>query len=271
MGYRDVYIAKLNVDGSYAWATQAGGGRSNDYATALSVLSDGSVIVAGRFYGTATFGSTTLTSVGLEDAYIAKLNADGSFAWVTQAGGTSYDSVEALSVLSDRTVIVAGQFLGTSTFGSTTLTSAGGEDAYIAKLNADGSFAWATRTGGERTDSANALSVLSDGSVIVAGDFYGTVTFGSTTLTSVGYRDAYIAKLNVDGSYAWATQAGGGRNDYANALSVLSDGSVIVAGIFEGTATFGRTTLTSAGSFDIFITKLKPNGTWSNVASTPLR
>jgi len=271
-GDSDAYIAKLNTDGRFAWATQAGG-TSYDSATALSVLPDGSALVAGRFEGRATFGRTTLTSAGKSDAYIAKLNADGRFAWATQAGGTSYDSATALSVLPDGSVLVAGRFYKTATFDSTTLTSAGNSDAYIAKLNADGRFAWATQAGGTNYDSATALSVLPDGSSLVAGRFKGRATFGRTTLTSAGVYDAYIyiAKLNADGRFAWVTPAGGIIWRRSTSLSVLPDGSSLVAGNFEGTATFGRTTLTSAGDTDIFITKLKPNGTWSDLASKPLR
>ena len=102
-----------------------------------------------------------------------------------------------------------------------------------------------------------------DGSALVAGSFEGAATFGSTTLTSAGWEDTYIAKLNADGSYAWVTQVQGA--DYnsvtATALSVLSDDSVLVAGAFEGTAIFGSITLTSDNQ-DIFITKLNPDGTW---------
>jgi hypothetical protein len=54
----------------------------------------------------------------------------------------------------------------------------------------------------------------------------------------------------------WATQAGGGNADNGNAISTLPDGSSIVTGDFRDTATFGSTTLTSAGgSLDVFVAK----------------
>ena len=72
---------------TYEWATQAGG-TGNDYGYGVSVLADGSSIVTGDFYGTATFGSTTFTSAGTYDVFVAKLDASGNYEWATQAGGT---------------------------------------------------------------------------------------------------------------------------------------------------------------------------------------
>jgi hypothetical protein len=57
----------------------------------------------------------------------------------------------------------------------------------------------------------------------------------------------FVAKLDASGDYEWATQAGGTGSEEARGVSVLADGSSIVTGLFEGTATFGSTTLTSAG------------------------
>ena len=83
----------------------------------------------------------------------------------------------------------------------------------LLPLNADGSYAWAKRAGGTGDDYGSGISSLSDGSSIVTGTFSGA-TFGGTTLTSAGEDDVFIAKLNADGSYAWAKQAGGGGDDY---------------------------------------------------------
>jgi len=92
-----------------SWATQAGG-ISNDYGYDVSVLADGSSIVTGYFKDTATFGSTTLTSAGSDDVFVAKLDASGTYEWATQAGGTSNDSGYGVSVLADGSSIVTGIF-----------------------------------------------------------------------------------------------------------------------------------------------------------------
>ena len=54
-----------------SWATKAGG-TGADYGQGISALPDGSSIVTGYFSGTATFGSTTLTSDGSNDVFTAR-------------------------------------------------------------------------------------------------------------------------------------------------------------------------------------------------------
>ena len=180
-----------------------------------------------------------------------------SYAWATKAGGTSDDSAYAVSALADGSSIITGIFSGTATFGATNLTSAGAVDTFTAKVNADGTYAWATKAGGTSNDYANGVSALADGSSIITGYFSGTATFGATNLTSAGSEDAFTAKVNADGTYAWATKAGGTSNDSARGVSALADGSSIITGQFAGTATFGTTSpLTSAGSNDTFTARI---------------
>ena len=259
----DVFTAKANADGTWAWATQAGG-PGYDEGNAVSTLPDGSSIVTGQFEDTATFGSTTLTSsAGSYDVFTAKMNADGTWAWATQAGGPGYEEGYGVSALPDGSSIVTGQFKDTATFGSTTLTSAGSWDVFTAKVNADGTWAWATKAGGLGDDDGFAISGLPDGSSIVTGQFEDIATFGGSTLTSTGSWDVFTAKMNADGTWAWATQAGGSGDDEGWGISALPDGSSIVTGVFSDTATFGSTTLTSTGEWDVFTAKMNADGTWA--------
>ncbi|WP_413440338.1 DUF4347 domain-containing protein [Synechococcus sp. MIT S1220] len=265
---RDVFIAKIDSDGNYLWAKQ-GGGNNYDRGYGIASLSDNSSIVTGFFYDTATFGSTTLTSAGNYDVFIAKIDSDGNYLWAKRGGSSSDDRGIAITSLSDNSSIVTGYFNGTATFGSTTLTSAGSKDVFIAKLDSNGNYLWAKQGGSSSADRGIAITNLSDNSSIVTGEFQGTATFGSTTLTSAGDRDVYVAKLDSNGNYLWAKNPGGTGRDMARGITVLSDNSTIVTGDFSGTATFGSTTLTSAGNYDVFIAKYDSNGDgWIDPAIT---
>jgi hypothetical protein len=253
---------------SIPWATQAGGS-SNESGKSVSMLPDGSSIVTGPFSGTATFGSTTLTSVGTVDVFVAKVNPSGAWVWATRAGGDDfldYSRSFGVNALPDGSAIVTGSFDGTATFGSTpTLTSAGAQDVFVAKVSPSGAWVWATRAGGDPGDQGYGygVSALPDGSAIVTGWFDGTATFGTTpTLTSAGARDVFVAKVSPSGVWVWATRADGSLADESFGVSALPDGSAIVTGPFEGTATFGSTTFTSAGGTDVFVAKMDPSGAW---------
>ncbi len=231
---------------TYAWAIK-GGGTSYDEASGVSARANGSSIITGYFTGTATFGSTTLTSAGSADTFTAKVNANGTYAWATKGGGTGDDYASDVSARANGSSIITGYFMGTATFGTTTLTSAGSTDTFTAKVNADGTYAWATRGGGAGEDSARGVSVRANGSSIITGSFNGNATFGATTLTGGG---AFMAKLNANGTYAWAIRVGGSGATGASGVSALANGSIIITGSFRDTAIFGSTTLTSSGGSD---------------------
>ncbi len=263
-GSADTFTAKVNANGTYAWATK-GGGTGDDYASGVSVRANGSSIITGYFDGAATFGSTTLTSAGSVDTFTAKLNANGTYAWATRGGGAGDDYAYGVSARANGSSIITGFFRGTATFGTTTLTSAGSYDAFMAKVNANGTYAWAIRVGGSGAAGASDVSALANGSSIITGSFTGTATFGTTTpLISDGSSDTFTAKVNANGTYAWATRGGGTGNEYTYGVSARANGSSIITGYFTGTATFGTTTLTSsAGSADTFTAKLNANGTYA--------
>jgi len=121
---------------------------------------------------------------------------------------------------------------------------------------------WATQAGGSEGDLANGISTDADGNVYVTGFFEATASFGSFNLTSSGFLDIFVAKLDSNGNWLWAEKAGGSEGDLANGISTDADGNVYVTGYFEATASFGSFNLTSSGSDDIFIAKLDSNGNW---------
>jgi hypothetical protein len=257
-GGRSGYAAKLNADGSFAWATSL-----DEIGQGVDSLVDGSSIITGQYYNESFFG---------QGAFIAKLNPDGSLGWtttvssfgtVTSASGINYVGGQAIAAFNDGSSLITGSFNGTAAFGETTLSSAGDFDIFVAKVSADGTIEWATRAGGASYDGiVPSIALLEDGSCIITGNFEGTASFGSTTLQSEGQRDTFIAKLNEDGSFSWATSLGGSLDDSPTGIVSLIDGSAVITGSFSGTATFGATTLSAAGSRDIFLAKLNADGSF---------
>jgi uncharacterized delta-60 repeat protein len=262
-GSYDVFIAKYNPGGTLAWVTSAGGGNF-DVGHAVAILSEEideiiveSIVVTGRFQDTATFGAgedneTLLTSAGSRDIFVAKYNQDGTLAWATRAGGSSFDEGNSVSTAPNGSILVSGSFLGTTAFDGTTLTSAGSVDIFVAKYNPDGTLLWATKAGGATEDRGTGVAALDDGGALVSGYFS----------ASDGSYDVLVAKYNAAGTPAWVTEAGGtDSNAMAYSIAALPDGSALVTGSFDGTATFDGTALTSDGSLDVFVAQYDPDGT----------
>jgi hypothetical protein len=188
---------------------------------------------------------------------VAKLDNTGKFVWATQAGGASFDQGTGISVDNCGNSYVTGSFSGTATFDSFTLVSAGYTDIFVAKLDKNGKFIWATQAGGiGGNDEGLGISVDNCGNSYVTGYFTGTATFCSFTLISTGDFDIVVAKLDKNGKFVWATQAGGSGTDQGLGISTDNCGNSYVTGYINGNATFGPFNLTNTVQ-GMFVAKLK--------------
>lgn len=141
----------------------------------------------------------------------------------------------------------------------------------VPKLNAQTpQLEWAKCTGVATGGSDIGQAVATDafGNVYITGLFLDTVDFdpgpGVFNLTSNGYADVFIQKLDASGNLLWAKNAGGIYYDLGNALAVDAFGNIYVMGEFAGTMEFdagsGISDLITNGSSDIFILKLDASG-----------
>jgi trimeric autotransporter adhesin len=214
--------------------------------------------------------SLTDASIGAggNDTYVAKYNvANGALLWKKRIGGTGGDSVGALAVGSDGSVSVAGIFDGSTTAANDGIvfTGAGSQDGYVVKLNGStGAEVWKKRIGGTNYDDVRALAVASDGSVSVAGSFNGSTTTANDGIafTGAGGQDGYVVKLNgITGAEVWKKRIGGTVGDSVDALAVTSDGSVSVAGSFNGSTTAANDGIafTGGSALEGYVVKLDSN------------
>lgn len=275
-GGTDVFVAKWSqATTSFVWAYRAGG-TSDDYAAALA-LSGNRVYMGGRMAGTASFGTTSLTSAGGDDGFIAKITDSGtsaSFTWATSIGGSGTEYLGTLAA-AGNTVYAGGLFTSSQAlFGPLSLTnasaSASGSDGFVVKLTDTGAspgFTWARAIAGTGDDQVRALAV-DNGNVYLAGGFSNTLSLGTTTLAG-GSLTAFFAKLTDAGAsstFAWAVAAGG--IVIPNAIAV-NGSAVYVAGRFIFTGTWGNTSFTSVGGgYDLFVTKLTDAGSSTSFAWT---
>jgi hypothetical protein len=248
---------------------QALNGRSIGLATAVDT--SGNVFVTGSFTGTVAFGTTQLVSrTGYQDMFVAKWNAiAGHWAWATSGGG-DYDDYGRSIAVANGNVYVAGslQAPGVGQIAGTTLTSAGGDDAFLAKYTDLGnSYAngWATRAGGSEFDDANGVAV--DGTNVYLTGFVNNqltnANVAGVTLTGSGSFDMFLAKYVDTGTgytNGWALGVGGTGGDQGMGIAARG-GNVYVAGVFQNTATIAGTVLTSAGDDDAFVAKYVDTGT----------
>ncbi|HHZ15495.1 MAG TPA: T9SS type A sorting domain-containing protein [Candidatus Cloacimonetes bacterium] len=276
--YCDIFVAKLDADGNWLWAIKAGGSH-DDYGNSIAIDAAGNGYVIGDYEGTATFGNHALTATGGEwyekDIFVAKFNPSGEWLWAVSGGGTWDDWGQSIALDGSGNIYVTGTFEITATFGDYTLTATGEDitsrDVFVAKMNQNGDWLWATKAGGILWENGSSIALDAAGNAYVTGDFCGTAYFGNHTLTASGdnddddYCDIFVAKLDQNGNWLWAAQAGGALDDTGIDIALDAAGNVYVTGAFESSATFGDHNLTaSLGKIgiDLFLAKLDPNGDW---------
>lgn len=276
-------LAKLTGGGKHQWAI-ATGGAADTHIRRVAADSADNVHFTGIYYGTATFGSTTLTTAKNacnRDIYVAKVNSSGAFLWATgvkmlnDASTGNVNRSTDLAVDSKGNPFVAG-ILGTKSrmaFGSTTIEVKEGNDMFVTKLDgAKGTFLWTSAATGKASYGHNVrLGLDGQDNAYVAGTFYfSPAVLGSITLNNLGGvgpgtgMDVYAAKINGStGAFLWAAQGGGKDVDYGNDLAVDTTGNTYVVGEYESSpAAFGSATLTlPAGSYRLpYVWKLDKNG-----------
>jgi len=266
-GGTDVFVAKIKADGSFAWATRAGGANADAGISISRIPATSAVILTGYFRGSGTFGGTTLThAAGAASAevgvFVARVAADGTFAWATRSGGYGGAVGQDVAAAADGSAVVVGSFADGVSFGKLSLQSSGGIDAFVAKIGPTGQFAWASRGGGSGKDVAYGVTLLGAGAVAVVGNFSATAGFGSTTLTSAGQQDAFVTRVSASGQFAWAVRGGGAGEDGCFGVATVAGGALVVTGACEGTAGFGGESLAGTGR-RLFVTRLSSDGKFS--------
>jgi hypothetical protein len=196
-GAGDIFVAMFSgVNGAHLWS-QRFGGITGDAGRGIAADGTGNVLVTGYFLGTVDFGGGALTSAGIDDIFVAKFSGvDGAHLWSQRFGGTSTDVGTGLAADGSGNVLVTGFFSGTVDFGGGPLTTAGGNDIFVAKLSGvDGAHLWSQRFGSTGADVGLGLAADGSGNVLVTGFFQGTVDFGGDVLTSAGGDDIFVLKL----------------------------------------------------------------------------
>lgn len=264
-GNSDIFIAKYSSDGEVLWVKKAGG---VDYDEALSIGIDSvtNIYITGTFKCTAFFGDTSLIATGNtnEDLFLAKYDSDGNFIWAQKAGGSDIDAGNGLFVDKNCDIYLTGYFGGTATFGDSIVSSMGSYDMFFAKYNSSGTMQWLKHYGSSGTGTNSSRAIVLDifGNIYITGLISGSVNFGTSTLTSVGWQDMFVAKFDSSANFEWAKSGGGAMFDRGNSLCADNSGNVFVTGWYDGTASFDDSTfMSSGGGWDCFIVKYLQLGT----------
>ncbi len=272
-GSSDIFVCYFTTAGVFSWAKGMGSAANNSQGNSISLDASGNVFTTGSFAGTVDFdpgaGTFTLASAGFDDIFVSKLTSAGAFAWAGNMGGTGTDNGQSIFVDIFGNIFLTGSFNGTADFDPApttyTLSSGGFADVFICRLDPSGALGMAVSFKGQANgnDSGQSLCVDATGNIMVTGFFQSPVDFdpgvGSFTMAPVGAADAFVCKVDGNGTFVWAISMGGTGDDYALTSAIDVAGNMYAAGNYSGTADFdptvGTSSLTSSGASDIFAMK----------------
>ena len=205
-GGNDVFVLKLNSSGNFVWAKRFGG-TSEDEGRSVCVDPSGNVITCGFFEVSVDFdpgpGTYSLTSNGVLDAFISKLDPSGTLIWANNTGAGGNDAAYGVTTDASGNIYSTGYFSNTVDFdpgiSSYTITSAGQYDVFIDRFDASGNFIWAKSLGGTGDEVAYGIALGGTTTVHTCGNFQNTCDFdpnaGILNLISNGTEDLFVHKM----------------------------------------------------------------------------
>ncbi len=275
-GGRDAFVAKLNSVGNLLVFSTYFGGAGYENGNGVASDSSGNVYVVGDTYSTNLPVLSAVQSLnrGRQDGFAVKFNSAGALQYSTYLGGAGDDRAIAIAVDSAGAAYITGNttspdFPVANAFQP---ANAGGQDAFVTKLNAAGSaIVYSTYLGGSGgipgfPESGNGIAVDSTLNAYVTGVTH-SANFPTVGALQTGHAggglDAFVCKFAAAGStLVYSTFLGGIGLDTATAIAVDAGGTAYITGNTTS-PDFPMTTPlqgTKSGSVDAFVAAVNSSG-----------
>jgi len=204
-GNSDMYLTKVDSDGTYQWSRSYGGFFTENCHAIIETADTGFLLV----------GYTNSFGAGQYDMYVVKTNSNGDTDWTKTFGGPAWDFAYDVMESVDGNYLVVGE---------TYSTTSGNSDVYVLKLDLSGDTLWTKRYGGSKQDFGRSIIELYDSTIVIAG---GTASMGA------GGLDVLLMKLTAQGDSLWARAHGGPEDDWARDVIMTRDTGLSVIGTTE--------------------------------------
>jgi hypothetical protein len=246
---REAFVAKINADGSGLIYSTYLGGSGEDWGNGIALGSAGSIYVTGYTRSEnfpTTLGALSTTLQGTQDAFVTKLNADGTgLVYSTYLGGGGSEAGSGIVIDPPGNAYITGRTDSANfptTAGVYDPAANGGNDAFITKLNASGtSLVYSTYLGGSSSDAGEGITLGTFLQISTDYKFsyvYRAYVVGSTSSNNFpvsataydssanGGTDTFITQINTSGtSLIYSSYLGGGGDDFGFGIALTGIGT----------------------------------------------
>ncbi|HAX80699.1 MAG TPA: hypothetical protein DCY88_33905, partial [Cyanobacteria bacterium UBA11372] len=274
-GNYDIFVSKLNSTGTaLVYSTYFGG---NNYDSGEGIATDnlGNAYITGFTQSgdlPTTAGAYDTSLNGIRNAFVTKLNPNGTLSYSTFLGGNFSDYGSEIAVDSSGNAYVTGN-TASSNFPTTagaydTSYNGGNADVFLTKINPTGTaLVYSTLLGGSGADYASGIAVDSSGNAYLTGYTNSSnfaTTAGAYDTSYNGGNDIFVTKINAAGSaLSYSTFLGGSSDDSGYAIATDSNGNAYITGNTNSAnfaTTPGAYDTTHNGGNDIFVSKINAAG-----------
>jgi hypothetical protein len=276
-----MFVLKLDSNGNFVWARRMGGTLTSD-AERIVVDAIGNSYITGNFNGVTDFDPnpmvvTNVTTTGLQDIFIVKLDASGNLVWYKTFGSTSLDYGKDIVLDANGDLYLVGQFTNVIDFDAgPNVFNLGGSSqtsCLILKMNGAGNFIWGRAFKSPTSGGfcgGEGITLDANNNIYTTGLFSGTIDFdpngGTSALSSSGsFQDVFISKLDANGNYLWAKSITSNFQLDPKGIATDTQGNAYTVGYFSGTTNFnpnGTNNITPVGNTDIYIHQLTSSGAY---------
>jgi hypothetical protein len=236
-GYYTSYLSKFLTNGTRAWGTYFGdSGDERAFGCASDKL--GNLYIAGYAQGSSFMGIGGFlgSPQGSFDAYLTKFNSNGLVVWATYYGTIDNDIALACATDSSNNVYLAGRTnssFGIAASGFQNNFGGGSDDGYLVKFDENCARLWATYTGGNGYDLAQACATDKYQNVVVCGS-----TSSANAIASGGFQnsygggtqDAFAISFGPNGTRIFGSYLGGSNEEYGNDCTINNSNNIFIAG-----------------------------------------
>ncbi len=222
----DVWVLKIDSIGNLQWQ-KCLGGTNQDYGQSIIQTIDSGYLIAGETYST---DGDVVGNHGDFDGWVVKLNSKGKLIWNKCYGGSGGEYIYSIIQNKDKSFTFCGSTAGSNNGDLTGITTYGGGDDWVMKIDSIGKIIWQKCYGGSKSDYAYSLEQTSDGGFIIIGTTESDSVMGNKPNNFHGLNDYWMVRIDSIGNLVWQTSIGGIHDDDGFSILQTSDGGYLVFG-----------------------------------------
>lgn len=244
-GWQDGWLIKTNKEGHIEWQ-KTFGGNDGDVIEEIVETNDGYVICG---WSSSTV-SNFVTSKGLEDGFIAKIDKSGKIIWKRSYGGTLMDKLFDVEILDNGDIVAVGYTMSPDIH-LTNSEHNGLLDVWVIRLTSNGDVVWKKAFGGSDDDFAYNILKTPDNKIIIAGS---SDSMDGQVGVTVGEWDCWLFEIDLNGELEWTQKFGYEGHEVINDLIFYNNSYYVIGSSNSSNRT------NAFGNYDAWIVQIDQSG-----------